>query len=349
MRKSEATVDAVAEALARFEDCTGQRDFGAFHFEQAIAFKRALKERPTGRTGKPVSTATAYAILGHLRRFFRWLPLQTGYRRLKSSDADYFNPSEKDARAATARRIQPYPTLEQMKSVIRLMPFETAVERRDRAVVALMLLTGARDGAVASLRLKHIDVVDGRLDQDARDVNTKNSKTFPTFFLPIGDEVREIICEWVGELRRSGFTDDDPLFPATLMALSRQSNHFEPRGLSQQHWRTTQPIRNIFRAAFERTGLPYFNPHTVRKTLVMLGETLCRTPEEFNAWSQNIGHENVLTTFTSYGPVQPSRQAEIISELRSTTSEAPTISKEVLLEAVESALRSVTARTSRPL
>lgn len=44
-RYSEATVDAVAEALFRFEADTRFRDFKAFHFEQAIAFKKRLAEQ----------------------------------------------------------------------------------------------------------------------------------------------------------------------------------------------------------------------------------------------------------------------------------------------------------------
>ena len=44
-RHSEATVDAVAKALARFEEDTKFRDFGAFHTEQAVAFKKRLAEQ----------------------------------------------------------------------------------------------------------------------------------------------------------------------------------------------------------------------------------------------------------------------------------------------------------------
>jgi integrase/recombinase XerD len=35
------------------------------------------------------------------------------------------------------------------------------------------------------------------------------------------------------------------------------------------------------------------------------------------AWSQNLGHEGVLTTFSSYGPVSEKRQAELIKDLAS--------------------------------
>lgn len=44
---------------------------------------------------------------------------------------------------------------------------------------------------------------------------------------------------------------------------------------------------------------------------------MCRTPEEFKAWSQNLGHEQVLTTFSSYGEMAAAGQAGIIHELGS--------------------------------
>ena len=52
-----------------------------------------------------------------------------------------------------------------------------------------------------------------------------------------------------------------------------------------------------------------------RDTLVQLGEQRCTTPEEFKAWSQNLGHERVMTTLTSYGNVAPHRQAGLIRGL----------------------------------
>jgi hypothetical protein len=42
---------------------------------------------------------------------------------------------------------------------------------------------------------------------------------------------------------------------------------------------------------------------------------MCKTPEQFKAWSQNLGHEGVLTTFYSYGSVAERRQGEIIKDL----------------------------------
>ena len=58
--------------------------------------------------------------------------------------------------------------------------------------------------------------------------------------------------------------------------------------------------------------MPYFNPHSFRDMLVRHAMTLDLTPEEMKAWSQNLGHADVLTTFTSYGTVPVQRQGELI-------------------------------------
>jgi hypothetical protein len=48
---------------------------------------------------------------------------------------------------------------------------------------------------------------------------------------------------------------------------------------------------------------------------VILGQKRCQTPEQFKVWSQNLGHNQVLTTFTNYGPVSAGRQAELMRSL----------------------------------
>jgi integrase len=257
-----------------------------------------------------------YATLAHLKRFFQWLAGQPGYRsRLRYTDADYFHLSDKESRIATARREKKFPTMEQVKHVIATMPCRTDIERRNHAVVALALLTGARDSALASLKLKHVDLVDRKIYQDAREVRTKFSKTFETFFFPVGKEIEEVVVEWVNYLRNEKlWGNDDPLFPATQVAVGEECQ-FQVVGLERKHWSNATPIRTIFREAFQAAGLQYFNPHSLRSTLVQLGEIVCKTPEEFKAWSQNLGHEEVLTTFHSYGAVGTRRQGEIIRDL----------------------------------
>lgn len=311
--QSEQSLDAAAKALARFEEYTQHKGFKAFHFEQAVAFKRHLAEQKAKLSGEKLSKATLHATLTQLKRFFQWLSDKPGYKsRFQYSDAEYFNLSEKDTRVATARREQKAPTLEQVKHVIATMPTGTDIERRNQALIAFTLLTGARDSAIASMKLKHIDLNADCIHQDAREVKTKFSKTFDTFFFQVGEEVRVIVAEWVKYLREEKlWGNDDPLFPATRIEYGA-SRQFEVAGLNRMCWSNATPIRTIFRDAFVAAGLPYFNPHSFRNTLVRLGQETCKTPEHFKSWSQNLGHEQVLTTLTSYGEVSRQRQGEII-------------------------------------
>ncbi len=114
-----------------------------------------------------------------LRHFFIWLAGQPGYKsRISYSDADYFNPTGRETRIAKARRERPAPSLEQIRRAVQVMPATTEIERRDRAVIAFAILTGMRDRAIASIKLKHVDIDARRVDQDAREVSTKFSKSF---------------------------------------------------------------------------------------------------------------------------------------------------------------------------
>jgi integrase/recombinase XerD len=315
-RRGEPSVDAAAKALNRFEVHNRFRDFKAFHYEQAIAFKRHLGEQSNIRTGAPLSKATLHSTLAALKAFFFWLAGQTGYRsRFTYSDADYFNQSDRDARVAKTRLQKPVPSLDQVRRVIATMPAEDAIQRRDRALLAFILLTGARDGAVVSFKLKHLDLAQGRVIQDAREVATKFGKSFDTYFFPVGDEVRLIVEEWAEYLGRELlWGPDDPLFPATRMDAG-PDRLFHAVGLERKHWSNAGPVRKVFRRAFDAAALPYFPPHRIRNTLVTLGQKCCPNHEAFKAWSQNLGHSQVLTTLTNYGEVSAGRQAELMRSL----------------------------------
>jgi integrase/recombinase XerD len=311
--QNEATLDAVAAALARFEAHTKHRAFKAFHYEQAIAFKRHLADARSKRSDGVLSKATQHATLRHLKDFFRWLSHEPGHRaRMKYTDAEYFSLSEKDARIAMAARPIRWPSLEEINRVIATMPSSTELEMRNRALVAFTILTGARDRAIASMKLKHLDIAGGYINQDAREVKTKFSKSFKTYFFPVNPLALGIVRDWKQFLvEQKKFGNDDPLFPATMVECG-EDVRFSAVGLSRRHWTTTGPIRAVFKAAFAVAGAPYYYPHSFRHTLANLGERMCQRPEQFKAWSQNLGHEGVLTTLSSYGTVSEHRQGEII-------------------------------------
>jgi integrase/recombinase XerD len=312
--REEATLDAAAAAIDGFEAFNRYRSFKAFRREQAISYKAHIAEQTHPKTGKPLSKATIRARLMALRAFFEWLSREQGFKRTVTfSDAAYFNPSANDMRIATASREQPAPSLEQVVRVLEAMPADTVIERRDRAVVAFTILTGARDSAVASMLLRDVDVTAGRVFQDARHVKTKRAKTFYSAFFPVGDLPRHIVCDWVAELQTVLlFGPDEPFFPATRRGVDNQG-FFATEGLERHPWTSAAPIRAIFKRAFEAAGFRYANPHSLRRTLVRLAYDLDLSQRELKAWSQNLGHESMMTTLVSYGSLNVEEQVAAIN------------------------------------
>ena len=274
-----------------------------------------MAEAKNEKTGKPLAKATVDSTLRTVKAFVLWLAGQPGYRsRISYADAEYFNLNAKDARVAHAQRDTPFPTMEQCRHAFTQMPCTTTLQRRDRALFAFLMLTGARDGAIASLRLKHIDLAQGCVHQDARDVKTKFAKTFTTTFFPVDPEYMQCFRDWVEFLRKDQlFGPGDALFPKPLMGLNEGG--FACLGLSRDTYGNAGKIRDVIKTAFTEAGLPPFGPHSFRKMLGILANDFCKTPEQFKAWSLNLGHENIATTLSAYCPVSPARQAELIRGL----------------------------------
>jgi len=314
--KDPKTTAQVASALAQFERSSRNRDFAAFHFEQARKFKRDLEEAKSETTGKPLAQATIRSRLHMVKEFFEWLSSQPGFKsKITYTDIAYFTPSARQTRIATAARTAPVPTVEQVKHAISAAPHSTTVEKRDRALIAFTLLTGMRDTALASLPLGQVNLPRCEVFQDARVVKTKNGKTMMTFFFPVGEELVAIVEAWIGYLKTELlFSETDPLFPSTRMGLD-SDGQFAVVGVKAEYWADAGAVRRIFRERFEAAGLPYFHPHSLRKTLARLAYDMNLGLKQSKVWSQNLGHEKADTTWTSYGKIDDHQAGEIMAEL----------------------------------
>lgn len=337
--RDEATIDRVLASIARFEASTKSRDFKRFHREQAVAFKRKLGEALNSRTGDRLSKSTVLATVRDLRAFFLWLAREPGFRsHIDYGDADYFSLSDKDVAVARAHRERDVPSIEQCQRALAAMPADTVLARRDRALFALAFITAARISALASFRLGHINVAVGFVNQDARTVRTKAAKTFRTYFMPVDNTARSIVAQWINELTTEHLWGPaDPLFPKTQMGLDPDGG-FVPIGIAREAWASGDRARDIIQGAFVAVGLPKFHPHSIRHALIRYASTLDLTPEAMKAWSQNLGHTDVLTTFLSYGQVPTHRQGELIQAIASARVRDDKIDDEALLEALTARL-----------
>ena len=328
--KAEQTIRQVEKAIQRYEAFTAHADFGNFNQQRARAFKEEL-------AGQNLAKATILSNVTSLKRFFGWLAVQPGYKsKISLSDVEFLSLSDKDIRAAKAPADRAIPTPEQVLHVVETMPAETAIEKRNRALVAFIALTGTRDGAAVTLRLKHFDPARNLIIQNPNEVETKFSKRICAFLLPVDDRLKTIFLDWVQYLKADQlFGNDDPLFPKTKMALD-ENDCFKADGLSRDFWANATPVRDIFKAAFQAAGLPYYSPHTFRHMIVSEMYRRKLSIAQCKAWSQNLGHEGAMTTLTSYGTLSVEEQGQLISSSLETPQNSP-VTKADLAELLASA------------
>lgn len=314
--RNNKTLDQIRSSILRFENYTKFKSFSSFNKEQAKGFKKFLAKQKAQRTNEAMSKSTLLHISTNLKQFFIWLRDQKGFEKIKLTEIEYFNLLENDKTAAKSKRFKNCATLEQIKKVILNLPAKTEIEKRNRALIAFAILTGARDAAIGSLKIKHVDLFQKSVTQDPEDgVKTKGGKLIYTKFFPVGEDIETIVIDWIRFLKEEKlYSETDPLFPRTKLAQDKDFS-FVAQGLEPIFWKTTTQIRQIFKSSFEKCQLPYFNPHSFRDTLSLLGKRSC-TIEQFQAWSQNLGHSKMSTTLDEYGNISTHRQFELIGGIK---------------------------------
>jgi len=310
---SDKTLDREMAALERFDVWNQRKDFAQFHIEQAMGFRTHL-EQAKGAGNKPLAKSTMRATLATLREFILWLSQQDGFRsRIKPKDADYFNLSRRDEAEARAAPPRAAPSVNQAKRTFSLMPTTTPIDLRNKAVFALLCLTGIRVAALVSLRIKHVDLTEKSVTQNPREVATKFGKRIDTFFARGFEEAEEVLAQWIRHLDDVElYGPDDPLFPSTAL-LSNSNAGFERNGFDRRHWKTTEPVRKIVKEAFDVAGQPNYGPHSFRHMLARHAVDSAPSPAELVAVSQNLGHSSVLVTLANYGQISRERQRQLVT------------------------------------
>ncbi|MFA5879981.1 MAG: hypothetical protein WC860_07395 [Candidatus Margulisiibacteriota bacterium] len=197
----------------------------------------------------------------------------------------YLNLPEKLQTQAYCVSHKQVPTIAQIEMAVQSYPIENEVGKRDQALMAFLILTGIRVEALSTIRIKHLFIDEEYLNQTPLEVDTKKGKQIHTWFFPVGDYFKEIVRNWYCYLVNTRKWDyDSPLFPKTDLCLDENAQ-FQRTTLSNEPWQSTTAIRDIVKKGFLNVDLPYYNPHIFRDTLVCLAYEVCKTPEEFKAWS----------------------------------------------------------------
>ena len=318
---SKSSVRTHAEAINQWEVFTKNEDFSTYDKSKAVAFTEWLNDRPAKTKSGHISLVTQYNYLRRIKKFFVWLCDQAGCKsKIVTSDVDYLRLSKAEAQIARAGTTKKMPTFEDAKKIIEGIDGKTEIDMRDRALISFALITGARIFAIVSLKMKNFDKELKQIDQNPGDgVKTKNSKRILTTFFPIGwDEPEKYFMEWYEYLESKDFRPDDPIFPITAGSFVDRESSYSKETVGQDPWVGTGAARKIFEKRCRNVGLPYFHPHSFRHLVVNLLSKKRLTEEEKRAISMNLGHENVGTTFGSYGYGSMSNESavQIVQKLK---------------------------------
>jgi len=314
---SEMTIVAVERAIGQYEDYSHYEALGKFNQTRAVGFKDWLKDRKVN--GNRISATTVYHTLRHVKDFFAWLSTQPGYRtKINSDHVTYLCLDKKTNAMVTAPKHVKSPSLEYVIKLCASIRVSDDVTFRDRALISCLLLSGARDKALATLPLACFDRKNLVIHQDpARNVATKFSRAFSTTLLPFDEQLVQFLIEWSNHLEHDLlFSGSDPLFPRTKPSIARDSGITSSGEVEPIFWRTTGPIREILRKRAEATGLEYYKPHAFRHAAAKLARESCRTMHEFKAVSLNLGHRRLDTTMMTYGALDDSEIHDVVSNLQ---------------------------------
>lgn len=311
-RYSPKTVQAHLVSIRDFEKFLEGMPFGKLTPKQAGQYRAhllRLLDAPAERGG--LSGSTVRHRVSHLRAFVDWLRGQDGHRRLSANIPDYLALPRRASASPGKEQPKEYPTLDEAWRMVELMPQASALQRRDRAMVAFAFISGFRAATLTALRFKHVDFDGLSVVQDARDVPAKNGKTYRATWFPRTEAFREVFLSWAQELEELGFQPQDALFPDGKNLVARASNAAPVEPLA-----SSKPLQDAFAKASERIGKAY-TPHSARHTLKALGVQMCLSPEQRKAWSMNLGHSDEQITERHYAKMTQSRSSEIIGALSS--------------------------------
>ncbi len=319
---SDESIKRYENSIWIWENFTNKADFNSFNMTKAEEFKDWLKNKKKKNSQKNICLSYCYDNLRHLQTFFEWLFDQPNHKsKMKQLAVKFLNLTKKETREATQPRSIKYPTLEEIKKVIENIKGETEVDMRDKALLSLTALTGARISAIRMLPMKSFDKENLIIYQGAEfGVNTKFSNRIASVLISFGyKEALDYFLKWFNYLEREKeFGPDDPIFPATKIENGKNNVCYYSTGkIEAKFLKTSISLGQIFKKRFNQAGINYYHPHTFRHFWVKEISKLLLTEEEKKAISQNLGHKNVGTTFGSsgYGKIEEDRQIEIIKNI----------------------------------
>ncbi len=303
--KSLKTVDIVVSAIFTFQQFTNNKEFQNIKEKDIESFRNYLKQKTNKRTGDNISLSTQFDCLRHLKAFFTWLSQRPGYKSKITPDLPMLfrlTLNEEESLKGFNIRDCP-PNLEYIDSLLSGIIGDKEIDKRDRAMISLIAMTGLRDSALSSLPIKALDLERKLLIQKYSDkVKVKFGKLIPTPLMIFKEDYLTNVKNWYDFLiLKKKFGSSDPLFPKINIEQEGQYNlSFTVKEFKPLFMKDASPIRMMLKKRCESANLKYYPPHAFRHLITKTAMNKASNFTEAKAISQSLGHEHLATTIGTY-------------------------------------------------
>lgn len=304
--KSEKTILQYINAIHEFEIAINFKDFKKYTPDFAIGFKNYLSDKKNKVTGNHISKSLYIHYTKYVKEFFEWLiNEEKDYSNISKRDISFFNTTKNDKNTALATGHQESHPIQDILATIRKMPESNEIERRNKAMMSLCLLTTPRIAALQTARISSIKYFKEyevwAFDQNPKLVTTKYCRHITSFFIGSLQDIINNVLSWLEYLKEKGFKDNDYLFP-------RIDSTFNKEGISIYKLTKDEMVsdswirRSVFRKAFEDNDLKYLKVHPFRHSIARAMEKEPNATQLLIALAENDGHKNSMATIiSSYG------------------------------------------------
>jgi integrase len=305
------TIDRHLAAIRYGEALLQGKPFHTLTTDDVAKVRDDLKRRAKGGAMDHLSSSSIKHTVSHLIAFIDWLLKQDGFKRLPKDITGYLKLPKATVAASTAAKSKDFPTLAEAENLLNQMPSKSLVDQRARAVFAIAFLGALRADTIASLKIKHFDIGNKLILQDASTVRAKAGKHINIRWFPIQKTFENVVIDWVQKLQSFGFAGDDSLCPDLKFLKHRPVlGSLEPVPVMT----TPHVVTQAFAIACRNSDIKY-TPHAAKHTMGAERDMRPLTQLERKAWSANMGHENEQITERYYGNLTDDQRFEVLENI----------------------------------
>jgi len=184
-------------------------------------------------------------------------------------------------------------------------------------LISFTLLSGMRDREMINIPIECFYPQNLEIFHTPKKIKgIKGKGTYQSYLFRFDEKMIGYVLDWYDYLVKiKTYPLTAPLFPRNKVEQCENSKAFTCNTFEPEFWKTTTPIREIFKQRFEEAGMEYYSPHTFRHTGNRIIKNACKSIEEFQAVSQNFGHRHMSTTFSAYAKIPAYQVQDIIANL----------------------------------